>query len=72
MIPGYLIEEMKEAEAVFLYAHDSYHKLPYDKDSGTADRVLKHKLFTALVMSQGVLGDIYKLISEIYRHERAK
>jgi len=72
MIPQYLIDQMHEAEAVFLYAHDSYHKLTDDIDTVPADKLLKYKMLSQMVMSQGVLADIYKLISEIYTHERAK
>ena len=72
MISEYLIEQMKEAEAVFFYAHDSYHKLTDDIDTAPADKTLKHKMFGQMVMGESVLADIYKLISEIYRHERAK
>jgi hypothetical protein len=63
---------MHQAEAVFLYAYDSYHKLTDDIDTVPADKVLKYKMFAQMVMSESVLADIYKLISEIYRHERAK
>ena len=63
---------MHEAEAVFFYAHDSYHKLTDNIDTVPADKLLKYKMLAKMVMSEGVLADIYKLISEIYRHERAK
>ena len=69
MIPEYLITQMKEAEAVFFYAHDSYHKLTDDIDTVPADKLLKYKMLAQMVMSEGVLADIYKLIAEIYRNE---
>jgi len=72
MIPQYLVDKMHEAEAVFLYAHDSYYKLTDDIDIVPADKLLKYKMLAQMVMSEGVLADIYKLISEIYTHERAK
>ncbi len=73
MIPDYLIQEMAEAERSLELAQLAYTQAPViAKDSYPGERANKKRLLDIRTFQEQKLGDIYKLISELYQHERTR